>query len=335
LIVGIIEGVRSVETEGLELLSLNEHGMEPHETVTGLSELHVFLTLGETLVHVGVHSDEVRLDSTWGFSSHLHGSLQQGDGESRYGRGRHEDSETGHEVTISEHLIHNVFKLGEEVDREMAVTQEAPVTVLRGLLKHALGTFSLSLTKGDRHDLNVHLIGETLELLSGVDTRSHNEDDGRSSIRLIIDLLHGGGLSAGEFSSLEVGVHEVDNRESDSIGSEASEDDHLFHVIVTLALPLSGKLSLLGVRLGGGEPAEPLLGVELDGRCEALVKVDLLLELTAVIPSSVSNPVRVWRLDGLASSIEDGTSSKEELVLLGVDETLSSHEFGAHLEGEQ
>jgi len=193
----------------------------------------------------------------------------------------------------------------------------------------------LSFTEGYRHDLNILLISETLELLSGVDTSSHHEDDRRCSIRLIIDLLHSGGLGAGEFSSLEVGVHEVDNRESDSIGSEASEDDHLFHVIVTLALPLSGKLSLLGVRLGGGEPAEPLLGVELDGRSKALVKIDLLFKLTAVIPSSVSNPVGVWRSDSLTSSIEDSTSSNEELVLLGVDETLSGHEFGAHLEGEQ
>jgi hypothetical protein len=167
----------------------------------------------------------------------------------------------------------------------------------------------LSLTKGNGHNSNIDFISETLELFGGVDTRSHDKDDRRSSVRLFVDLLHGGGLGAGEFGSLKVGVHEVDNRESDSIGSEASEDDHLFHVIITLALPLSGKLSLLRIGFGRREPAVPLFCVELDSRCKSLVKVNLLLKLTAVIPSSVSNPIRVWRLDGLACSIEDCTSS--------------------------
>jgi hypothetical protein len=191
----------------------------------------------------------------------------------------------------------------------MTITQEAPVSVLGGFLEHALGTFSLSLTKGNGHNSNIDFISETLELFGGVDTRSHDKDDRRSSVRLFVDLLHGGGLGAGEFGSLKVGVHEVDNRESDSIGSEASEDDHLFHVIITLALPLSGKLSLLRIGFGRREPAVPLFCVELDSRCKSLVKVNLLLKLTAVIPSSVSNPIRVWRLDGLACSIEDCTSS--------------------------
>jgi len=217
----------------------------------------------------------------------------------------------------------------------MTVTQEAPVTVLGRLLKHALGTFSLSLTKGDRHNLDVFFISETLELLSGVNTRSHDEDNRSLRGRLFIDLLDGGRLSAGEVSSLEVGVHEVNDRESNSVGSEASEDDHLFHVIVTLALPFSRKLSLLRVRFGGREPAEPLFGIELDSGSEALVEVHLLLKLAAVIPSGVSNPVGVWWSNSLSSSIEDSSSSKEELVLFGINEAISRHEFSAHLEGEQ
>jgi len=276
-VIRVVESIRSVETEGLELLSLNEHSMEPHQTEASLAELHVFLTLGESLVHVGIHSDEVRLDSTWGLSSHLDGSLEERDRESRSGRSGHEDSEAGLEIAISEHLIHNVFKLGKEVDREMTITQEAPVSIKGRLLKHALGTFSLSLTKGDRHHLNLNFFSESLELFSGINTRSHDEDDRGLRGRLFIDLLDGGGLSTGEVSSLEVGVHEVNDRKSDSVGSEAPEDDHLLHVIITLALPFSRKLSLLGVRFGGREPAEPLFSIELDSGSESLVEVNLLL----------------------------------------------------------
>lgn len=159
----------------------------------------------------------------------------------------------------------------------MAVTEEAPLSIKRGFLKHTLGTLSLSFTKGNRDNLNLNFVGETLELLSRVNTRSHNEDNRRLRSRLFVDFSHGGGLSAGKVSSLEEGVYEVDNSESNSIRSEASEDDHLFHVIITLALPFSRKLSLLRLGLGGGEPAEPLFSIELNVSGESLVEFNLLL----------------------------------------------------------
>jgi hypothetical protein len=159
----------------------------------------------------------------------------------------------------------------------MAVTEEAPLSIKRGFLKHTLGTLSLSFTKGNRDNLNLNFVGETLELLGRVNTRSHNEDNRRLRSRLFVDFSHGGGLSAGKVSSLEEGVYEVDNSESNSIRSEASEDDHLFHIIITLACPFSRKLSLLGVRLGGGEPTEPFLSVELNSSSEALEELNLLL----------------------------------------------------------
>jgi len=251
--------------------------MEPDQTEAGLSEFHILLTLGKALVHVTIHSEEVRFNSTWRLSSHLNRSLQERDGESYNRRSRHEDSEAGLEVASSEHIVHDVFELRQEVDGEMAVTQEAPVSIKRRLHHHTLSTFSLSLTKGNRHYLNLDLISETLELLSRVNTRSHHKDNGSLRSRLIVDLLDRGGLGAGKISSLEVGVNEIDDRESHSVRSEASEDDHLFHVIITLALPFSRKLSLLRLGLSGGEPAEPLFSIELNVSSESLVEFNLLL----------------------------------------------------------
>jgi len=64
LVVRIIETVGNVPTKRLELLTFNKNGVEPHETVDSLAELHVLLALCESFAHVLVHAHRIGFDAT-------------------------------------------------------------------------------------------------------------------------------------------------------------------------------------------------------------------------------------------------------------------------------
>ena len=77
LVIRVVEGVTNVPTEGLELLTLSEHGVEPGETEDSLSEFTVSNALGEDLWLVTIKTHHVSLNATWGLLSNLEGTLEK------------------------------------------------------------------------------------------------------------------------------------------------------------------------------------------------------------------------------------------------------------------
>ena len=77
LVIRVIEGVTNIPTEGLELLTLSKHSVEPGETEDSLSEFTVSNALSEDLGLVTVKAHHVSLNTTWGLLSNLKGTLEE------------------------------------------------------------------------------------------------------------------------------------------------------------------------------------------------------------------------------------------------------------------
>lgn len=104
-VIRVIEVVRDVPTESLELLALNQDGMEPAESIHGLSKCSVLIHRGE-LAHVVELSQHVCLDTLGWLLGDLERPLQERDGEVRMGTSREEKSEAGIALLLEDVIDH-------------------------------------------------------------------------------------------------------------------------------------------------------------------------------------------------------------------------------------
>lgn len=93
LVVGVIERVRDIPTESLELLTFSEHGVEPGQTEHSFSEGTVISAQGEVLGLIRIKKYHVGLDTAWWLLGELERALQEGNREIWVRRGRQEQSE--------------------------------------------------------------------------------------------------------------------------------------------------------------------------------------------------------------------------------------------------
>lgn len=125
-VVRVVEGVVDIPAESLELLPLNENGVEPGETEDSLSEVALPIDESECFALIGVKSQEVGLDASGRLLSNQERPLQQTDGEVRVGRRRQEQSEVLVWLLL-EQLVKHGLELGQESNTQVAVGQEGPL----------------------------------------------------------------------------------------------------------------------------------------------------------------------------------------------------------------
>jgi len=164
--------------------------MEPAETEDSLTEGLLLITLGEGGANVTVKTSHIRADTTGRLHGHLNGSLQKRNGEVLSRVGRHDETEGILILLVQNDLIKLSLKLGQETNREMAVAKEAPVTVFSSLCEELEGLLGLTLTKGDRVNLDLFLLSELVDDVSWVNTLGQDDDDGNTWARVSMDVLN-------------------------------------------------------------------------------------------------------------------------------------------------
>lgn len=79
-----------------------------------------------------------------------------------------------------------------------------------------------------------------------------------------MDVLDLSRLRSDELMALELRDNKVLDSEDDTVGTEASKDNHFAKGFLTLGLPLTWKLVLLRLGLFRAKPILPLFGAELN-----------------------------------------------------------------------
>lgn len=127
----------------------------------------------------------------------------------------------------------------------MTVRKEAPISFF-GTLDEELESFlGLTFTKGDRVNLDTLLFGELVNDIGGVNTLSQYHNDWLAWLGCRVDFRNLSSLRGNELLRLERGQNVVLDCKDDTIGSEASEQDHLSERVFAFGFPLSWKLGLL------------------------------------------------------------------------------------------
>lgn len=308
--------------------------MEPCETENCLTEGSVLVDSWE-LGDVTVKSQHVRPDTLWWLLRNLDRSLKKGDGEVWMWVGRKNKFEVWIDLLwVLEDTVNDRLKLWKELDRQVAVSKEHPVSGISSFGNVLLSLLALSLTHGQGIETNTLLLGKLSQVVGWIDTWTQDEDDWLGLSGLIEDLLDIGWSIFDEIF-LHVSLNIVSDGKVNSVSSEASENDHLLKLSFQFGLPLTWKLSLFWwVWLDGEVPSVPLFVVELDSVGDTGIELwKCLLKLGEVVPSSLGDPIE-WRLGRLSGSVKDLTTSQEECPLVLIDQTISHLKFDAHLHGK-
>ena len=108
--------------------------MEPCETKNSFSELSGLFAGSECLTLVVEQAKHVGFDSSGGLLGNLDRSLKQRDGEILVGGGTQEKSEVAVQLAPIE-LVKDVLQFWQKTDGQMAVTEEAPLTLFCALVE--------------------------------------------------------------------------------------------------------------------------------------------------------------------------------------------------------
>lgn len=143
-----------------------------------------------------------------------------------------------HLFGMLEDTVHDRFELRKELDGQVAVGQEHPVTGISSLGNVLLGLLTLSLTHGKGIETNTFLLGKLSQLISWINTRTQDENNWLGLSGLIEYLLDVGWSIFDEIF-LHVGFNIVFDGKVNSVSSEASEYDHLQHLSFAFGLPFT------------------------------------------------------------------------------------------------
>lgn len=248
--------------------------------------------------------------------------------------GREDESEVRIHVEL-EQLIDFTFEIRQHANRQMTVGKENPVTNIGSSRQDLLRPLSLSLTHGDCLKWNTFFFGESLQLISGIHTRTEYDDQWCFGAGFFDDVFELYWNTLDKVFLHEV-LYVVSDGIVDSIFSETPQNDHLLELAFALGVPFSWQgSSFRWMRFDRVVPFVPILWIGCNAIRDLLESFwDRLLKLCDIVPSVLRDPVERW-LRRLQRSVKNLTTNKEEVPFILINHSLRHLKFYAHLHGQE